>query len=169
MPIPASIQCPMTASVAVGDMATDQHHRARASDVDASSRLCATLRTALEEGLMTYMMRYMPRNIREDGIMAELDSHGLKDHYNFICLPRESKRNRNMGYAFVNFVSPESAWLAATVLYGQRWKTWLSDKLIVLAPARVQGLAQSLAECERFREPDSDGSNAHSPLVVHNR
>eukprot|EP00930_Biecheleria_cincta_P088728 TRINITY_DN77987_c0_g1_i1.p1 TRINITY_DN77987_c0_g1~~TRINITY_DN77987_c0_g1_i1.p1 ORF type:complete len:303 (+),score=48.38 TRINITY_DN77987_c0_g1_i1:77-985(+) len=57
----------------------------------------------------TVMMRNIPNNYTRDMLLAMLDEEGFFSQYDFIYLPMDFGRRANLGYAFVNLVSEDTA------------------------------------------------------------
>jgi hypothetical protein len=66
----------------------------------------------------TLMLRSMPRNFSRRKLFALLDDNGFKDRYDFLYLPLDSSTHCSVGYAFVNFLDPDSAAEFKTMMYG---------------------------------------------------
>jgi len=123
------------------------------------------LESMLKKGITTFMIRGIPRSLQEADLADELNRSGLKYYYNFLCIPWDSKRCRNMGYVFVNFVDETHARRACTLLLCDNgglfaWTLRTKPSRLLLSPARVQGLAPSLQEHLLKGKP-----YAHPPLI----
>lgn len=64
-------------------------------------------------GTMTLHVRYVPFTYSHQKLMHEWPPH---ESYNFLYLPRHLKRRRPLGFAFINFVSPDAA-----LAFFERW------------------------------------------------
>jgi RNA recognition motif-containing protein len=96
------------------------------------------------------MIKNIPNNMTRQMLLELLDSVGFVQRYNFVYLPMDFHRNANLGYAFVNMVSPMDAKAILKSLHGfADWKVAASDKVIETTWGYpLQGLD---AHVERFR------------------
>lgn len=60
-------------------------------------------------------------------------------------LPIDFKNKCNVGYAFINMVSPQSIISFYEIFNGKRWEKFNSEKVASLAYARIQGKAALIA------------------------
>jgi len=106
----------------------------------------------------TLMIRNLPPDLTQTELLGKMNSTGLTGLFDFCYVPRCFESKENKGYAFVNFVTPDSARKFAL--------TWhKSDILGVTHPlnvsaAAVQGLADNRKRWEtssrmrRIRNPE---------------
>uniref|UniRef100_A0A6N2KWP3 Mei2-like C-terminal RNA recognition motif domain-containing protein n=1 Tax=Salix viminalis TaxID=40686 RepID=A0A6N2KWP3_SALVM len=59
--------------------------------------------------------------------------------YDFLYLPIDFKNKCNVGYAFINMVSPSHIISFYEAFNGKRWEKFNSEKVASLAYARIQG------------------------------
>lgn len=57
----------------------------------------------------TVMLRNLPNNYSRDMLLGLLDAQGFAGLYDFIYLPMDFSKQSNLGYAFVNLVTPQLA------------------------------------------------------------
>lgn len=76
------------------------------------------------------MLRNLPNSYSRQLLADLLDSHGLNGCYNLVYLPIDFSTRAGFGYAFVNFVSQESAELCMAKLNGFRAWNISSDKTL---------------------------------------
>ncbi|KAG5395740.1 hypothetical protein IGI04_017554 [Brassica rapa subsp. trilocularis] len=104
-------------------------------------------------GRYTYMM-----------LVAEIDEKHKGD-YDFLCLPIEFKNKCNMGYAFVNMVSPLHIVPFQQTFNGKVWENFNSGKVASLAYAEIQGKS-ALASYMQNPSPMKDEKHLF-PQVSH--
>lgn len=113
-------------------------------------------------GSTTLMMRGIPCGLSSEDLMSLLDEAGLKGHYDFFYLPKDSKKNANLGYAFVNFVDVQSAEHCTTKFQGVRLAPFRSAKTCSVAVASIQGLANLSAH---FKTTGASRTS-HGPMFL---
>jgi hypothetical protein len=98
----------------------------------------------------TVMIKNIPNNYTRDMLLELLDSIGFALRYNFVYLPMDFHRRANLGYAFVNLVSPRDAQTIMQYLHGfADWSVCASDKVCEMTWGYpLQGLE---AHVQRFR------------------
>jgi hypothetical protein len=99
--------------------------------------------------ITTMMLKNIPCRKSQDEVMAHIDKKGFAHKYDFFYLPRDVKFRANLGYAFINFVTPEDAAGFQRELNGYRFANSGSAKACAVVPAHVQGLLNNLAAFKR--------------------
>lgn len=81
--------------------------------------------------------------------MSTIDFEGFQGRYDFFYLPRDVKFRANLGYAFVNFLTPEDASQFQTRMDGYRFVSSGSSKACQVVAAHVQGVMNNLLAFKR--------------------
>lgn len=104
---------------------------------------------AAAETRTSVMLRSLPDTYTRSDLRRLLESEGFFGRFNFLYLPVDFKRNKNLGYALVNLVSASEALRLGQHFEGfSRWDI-LSDKVCSVAwCSPQQGLE---AHVERYR------------------
>lgn len=93
-------------------------------------------------GYTTVMLRNIPNRYARDMLVEQLDLK-FKKQYDFVYLPIDFNSKCNVGYAFINFTTPEAAALFLQQYNGVKAKLCLpgfsSVKVCEVSYARVQG------------------------------
>ncbi|CAN0913932.1 Protein MEI2-like 2 [Linum grandiflorum] len=119
-----------------------------------------------EDGRTTLMIKNIPNKYTSKMLMAVIDENH-RGTYDFLYLPIDFKNKCNVGYAFINMVSPSHIIPFYEEFNGKKWEKFNSEKVASLAYARIQGKAA----LEHFssgnlnvyvRQPD--GSYSGDPL-----
>ena len=110
------------------------------------------------------MLRNIPNKYTQHMLMHVLDGAGLRGLFDFVYLPVDFKNRCNLGYAFLNCVSPAAAAHAASLLHGAAWAEFASRKVCAVARARVQGRAALVDHFRGARFPAD--APACLPLVL---
>jgi hypothetical protein len=85
------------------------------------------------------MIRNLPASFTKRELMAELDSAGFGDQYDYVYVPRDLTTGQGKGFAFVNFTTAAKA---AELISG--WAPTKVDPSVVnVAPSSVQGFAEN--------------------------
>merc|ERR1712232_819144 len=82
-------------------------------------------------------------------VISLIDQNGFADQYDFFYLPRDVKFRANLGYAFINFLNPESAKRFEAEMNGYRFPSSGSSKACAVVSAHVQGLMNNLSAFKR--------------------
>lgn len=85
----------------------------------------------------TFMVRNIPNKYTQQALLEEISQ--FRGHFDFLYVPINSKRGCNIGYAFVNFVSPQAALPFFRAFKSRQWVKAKAPKLSKLAFARLQG------------------------------
>lgn len=99
----------------------------------------APMEEALTE-VTTLMVRGIPCSFSQDALLSLIDNAGLQGKYDFFYLPRDGKRNANLGYAFINFVDEQSAEVCTAALQDVPLSPARSKKTCTISAAAIQGL-----------------------------
>jgi hypothetical protein len=77
-------------------------------------------------------------------LIDELDGVGFSGRYDFFYLPMDVHNRTNVGYAFINFLTPEDAQRFYNIFKEYMFKRHSSKKIAGVSPAHVQGLLSNL-------------------------
>jgi hypothetical protein len=106
--------------------------------------------TKIETGVdkrTTCMIKNIPNKYTQQMLIDHLDeSHAGR--YDFVYLRMDFKNKCNVGYAFINFLSPADIISYTMRMAGKRWPRFNSEKRCELAYARIQGKS---ALIDKFR------------------
>ncbi|CAM0904839.1 unnamed protein product [Alopecurus aequalis] len=133
-----------------------------------------------EDSRTTLMIKNIPNKYTSKMLLTAIDENH-RGTYDFIYLPIDFKNKCNVGYAFINMISPEHIIPFYKIFHGKRWEKFNSEKVASLAYARIQGKSSLIAhfqnsslmnEDKRCRPIlfHSDGPNAGDQvcsLIVH--
>jgi hypothetical protein len=94
-----------------------------------------------EAGVVTVMVRQLPRQFTQRMFLQEVIRRGFEGLFDFLYLPYDFKKGINVGYGFVNFTDPEYALQFRDSLDGQYLDKYMrmKSKAIRVHPAAVQG------------------------------
>ncbi|OLQ14922.1 Protein MEI2-like 1 [Symbiodinium microadriaticum] len=94
-----------------------------------------------EDGVVTVMVRQLPRQYTQRMLLSEVVRRGFEGLFDFLYLPYDFKKGINVGYGFINFTEPEYALQFRDSLDGQYLDKYMriKGKAIRVHPAAVQG------------------------------
>jgi len=116
--------------------------------------------------ITTMMLKNIPCRKTQEDVMAHIDQQGFLNKYDFFYLPRDVKFRANLGYAFINFVTPEDAAAFTAEMNGYRFAGSGSTKACAVVPAHVQGLQNNLAAFKRTEVMRSSRKPFFSSVVT---
>ncbi|CAI9087904.1 OLC1v1021570C1 [Oldenlandia corymbosa var. corymbosa] len=93
-----------------------------------------------EDTRTTLMIKNIPNKYTSKMLMAAIDENH-RGTYDFFYLPIDFKNKCNVGYAFINMLSPSHIVPLYKAFHGKRWEKFNSGKVASLAYARIQGKA----------------------------
>ncbi|XVF14496.1 hypothetical protein REPUB_Repub09cG0065200 [Reevesia pubescens] len=97
-----------------------------------------------EDTRTTLMIKNIPNKYTSKMLLAAIDeNHG--GTYDFLYLPIDFKNKCNVGYAFINMISPSHIISFYQAFNGKKWEKFNSEKVASLAYARIQGKAALVA------------------------
>mmetsp|Transcript_55651 Transcript_55651/g.161258 ORF Transcript_55651/g.161258 Transcript_55651/m.161258 type:complete len:300 (+) Transcript_55651:71-970(+) len=117
------------------------------------------MRIAMEPVITTLMFRRLPRRFSPDDLLEAIERITGQGTVDYLLLPWQSDSVRNLGYAFVNFVSAEAACRAKREMDGIQ----LAQSTIRIEDGNVQSLA---ANIERMRILLEEGSLGIQSLPI---
>ncbi|KAL7000689.1 hypothetical protein U1Q18_001842 [Sarracenia purpurea var. burkii] len=93
-----------------------------------------------EDTRTTLMIKNIPNKYTSKMLLAAIDENH-RGTYDFLYLPIDFKNKCNVGYAFINMVSPSHIVPFYEAFNGKKWEKFNSEKVASLAYARIQGKA----------------------------
>ncbi|XP_010559265.1 PREDICTED: protein MEI2-like 3 [Tarenaya hassleriana] len=97
-----------------------------------------------EDTRTTLMIKNIPNKYTSKMLLAAIDETN-RGTYDFLYLPIDFKNKCNVGYAFINMISPKHIILLYEAFNGKKWEKFNSEKVASLAYARLQGKAALVA------------------------
>ncbi|XP_019454439.1 PREDICTED: protein MEI2-like 4 isoform X2 [Lupinus angustifolius] len=91
-----------------------------------------------EDNRTTLMIKNIPNKYTSKMLLAAIDERH-KGTYDFVYLPIDFKNKCNVGYAFINMINPSMIIPFYQVFNGKKWEKFNSEKVALLAYARIQG------------------------------
>lgn len=89
----------------------------------------------------TVMLQRISYELDEDGVRSILDQHGLARTYDSVHVPRNPKRNVNLGYGFVNFLCPAKAAACTLAFSGRPFGGGDPPRICSVAYSKTQGVS----------------------------
>lgn len=103
-------------------------------------------RTDIDKHMTTFMVRNIPCRVTKQQLKSALEALGLDGAYDFLHLPMTESGVSNLGYFFINFVSPGVANEKVGVFEGYRFPNTNSPKVCTVRPARLQGFTANIKQ-----------------------
>ncbi|CAD7949471.1 unnamed protein product [Amoebophrya sp. A25] len=115
----------------------------------------------------TMMLRNIPNKYTQPMLLNTLDEQGFQGKFDFFYLPIDFRNRCNVGYAFINFTSPDDAKNFLSIFHKFKLKAYNSPKVCEVNYARVQGLQ---ANIEVYRNSPVNGIpiKQYRPLIFRN-
>ena len=121
----------------------------------------------LDEGATAIMLRRLPSKLTIESLLDIL-SQFWPSRYNFVYVPHDKSRARNVALAFINFTDSETARMAYDYFQGRSHPMDVRlGSHIRVSQADVQGLSLNLAYFVA-RSGFADMDNPHAPRVFEN-
>lgn len=117
-----------------------------------------------EDTRTTLMIKNIPNKYTSKMLLAAIDEKH-KGTYDFLYLPIDFKNKCNVGYAFINMVSPAHIIPFYEALNGKKWEKFNSEKVASLAYARIQGLDALIAHFQNSSLMNED--KRCRPIIFH--
>lgn len=117
-------------------------------DLETPPGLEEPVTSVLPPGTTTAMLRNIPNKYTQNGLVERLHMGGFKGELDFIYLPIDFKNKCNVGYAFMNFRTPEACARFAAEYHHCNSRDKLpgynSRKICEVSEARFQGRAENI-------------------------
>ncbi|XP_057465526.1 protein MEI2-like 5 [Actinidia eriantha] len=97
-----------------------------------------------EDTRTTLMIKNIPNKYTSKMLLGTIDENH-RGTYDFLYLPIDFKNKCNVGYAFINMLSPSHIIPFYKAFNGKKWEKFNSEKVASLAYARIQGKAALIA------------------------
>ncbi|XP_019170342.1 PREDICTED: protein MEI2-like 5 [Ipomoea nil] len=112
----------------------------------------------------TLMIKNIPNKYTSKMLLAAIDEHH-KGSFDFLYLPIDFKNKCNVGYAFINMLSPLLIIPLFEAFNGKKWEKFNSEKVVLLAYARIQGKEALVAHFQNSSLMNED--KRCRPLLFH--
>lgn len=76
---------------------------------EAQTQLVKDTMAPDRDSATTIAVRNLPFNVTREELLREVDGSGFADLYDYVYLPHKFKEHRNLGFAFLNFLTVEMA------------------------------------------------------------
>lgn len=117
----------------------------------------------------TLMVRNIPTRYTASSLLDVLKHHGFADCLDFMYLPMDLRTKKNVGYAFVNFIKPETAKMFLQSFQGVKLNASTSLKSLDIIPSRRQGFINNISvfggSTDLLKSP-SQSTSPFKPLVL---
>ncbi|KAH9749272.1 protein MEI2-like 2 [Citrus sinensis] len=117
-----------------------------------------------EDTRTTLMIKNIPNKYTSKMLLAAIDENH-KGTYDFLYLPIDFKNKCNVGYAFINMLSPLHIIPFYEAFNGKKWEKFNSEKVASLAYARIQGRAALVAHFQNSSLMNED--KRCRPILFH--
>ncbi|XP_031130518.1 protein MEI2-like 5 [Ipomoea triloba] len=112
----------------------------------------------------TLMIKNIPNKYTSKMLLATIDENH-RGTYDFLYLPIDFKNKCNVGYAFINMLSPSLIIPFYEAFNGKKWEKFNSEKVASLAYARIQGKGALVAHFQNSSLMNED--KRCRPIVFH--
>ncbi|KAK8664612.1 hypothetical protein V6N13_084391 [Hibiscus sabdariffa] len=117
-----------------------------------------------EDTRTTLMIKNIPNKYTSKMLLAAIDENH-QGTYDFLYLPIDFKNKCNVGYAFINMLSPSHIIPFYEAFNGKKWEKFNSEKVASLAYARIQGKAALVAHFQNSSLMNED--KRCRPILFH--
>ncbi|RYQ94182.1 hypothetical protein Ahy_B08g089063 isoform D [Arachis hypogaea] len=124
-----------------------------------------------EDNRTTLMIKNIPNKYTSKMLLAAIDEQ-CRGTYDFLYLPIDFKASIylefnkcNVGYAFINMIDPGQIIQFHQAFNGKKWEKFNSEKVAVLAYARIQGKAALIAHFQNSSLMNED--KRCRPILFH--
>eukprot|EP00437_Effrenium_voratum_P011483 CAMPEP_0181455848 /NCGR_PEP_ID=MMETSP1110-20121109/30965_1 /TAXON_ID=174948 /ORGANISM="Symbiodinium sp., Strain CCMP421" /LENGTH=295 /DNA_ID=CAMNT_0023580237 /DNA_START=15 /DNA_END=903 /DNA_ORIENTATION=+ len=114
----------------------------------------------------TVMLRNIPNRYSQASLLQEIDAAGYEGTYDFFYLPMDTQNRTNVGYAFINFLTPQDLERFMTGFAAYAFQQHCSQKLAQVSLAHIQGFIENIRHFSNRAVAHSRNSQ-YRPVVVH--
>jgi hypothetical protein len=143
------------------------YHAIRVPKSDNLQASTSSVDPDLAPTVTTVMLRHIPNKYSQAGLLGELNRVGFAGRYDFFYLPMDVHNRTNVGYAFINFLTPQDAVRFSRVLTNYKFQQHSSQKIATVSPAHIQGLVRNLFHFSN-RAVSQSRDIQYRPIVVRN-
>jgi len=93
-----------------------------------------------EDKRTTLMIKNIPNKYTQKMLLASVDET-LRGKYDFFYLPIDFKNKCNVGYGFINMMTPKDIIPVFERFHNKKWERFNSEKVCCITYARIQGKA----------------------------
>ena len=93
---------------------------------------------SLEDIRNTIMIKNIPNKFTREKLLELIDKN-FAGTYDLFILPKDGNKNRNFGYAFINFISSYSIPYFYFIFNGKKWAETNSQKVCEITYSKIQG------------------------------
>ncbi|KAM7270019.1 hypothetical protein ACFE04_029233 [Oxalis oulophora] len=112
----------------------------------------------------TLMIKNIPNKYTSKMLLSAIDEN-FRGTYDFLYLPIDFKNKCNVGYAFINMLSPAHIIRFYEAFNDKKWEKFNSEKVASLAYARIQGKSALVAHFQNSSLMNED--KRCRPIVFH--
>lgn len=117
------------------------------------------------EPITTIMLRNIPLKYTRQTLLSDMDARGFRNQYDFFYLPMDFERKCSVGYAFINFTSPDIVVRFKSIYQGLQLATD-SAKVCEVGNAKVQGKQKNI---QYYRNSSVMGMDEeYQPVIFEN-
>lgn len=119
-----------------------------------------------QQAATTVMLRNIPNKYTQASLLQEIDAMGFASRYNFFYLPMDVVNRTNVGYAFINFVTPSDMQAFFQHFTDYKFRRHQSQKIAKVSIAHNQGFLENVCHYSNCAVTRSR-NNQYRPLVLH--
>ena len=93
---------------------------------------------SFEDKRTTIMIKNIPNKFTKEKLLEFIDKN-FENSYDLFLLPKDGNKNRNFGYAFINFISSYSIPYFYFMFNGKKWTDTNSLKVCEITYSKIQG------------------------------
>eukprot|EP00256_Glycine_max_P035420 XP_006581837.1 protein MEI2-like 1 isoform X2 [Glycine max] len=117
-----------------------------------------------DDNRTTLMIKNIPNKYTSKMLLVAIDEQ-CRGTYDFLYLPIDFKNKCNVGYAFINMIDPGQIIPFHQAFHGKKWEKFNSEKVAVLAYARIQGKSALIAHFQNSSLMNED--KRCRPILFH--